>query len=44
MKYDPLFFQKLRKMSHYLLSAAVVIGAVKVNEIVVMNIHSAGFY
>ena len=31
MKYHTLFFQKLGKMSQNLLSAAVVIGALRVN-------------
>ena len=32
MKYQALFFQKLRKMSQNLSSTAVVIGALRVNS------------
>ena len=37
MKYHSLFFQKLGKMSHNVSSAAVRIGALRVNTLLVVN-------
>ena len=42
MKYHPLFFQKLEKMSQKLLSAAVMIGALRVNIRMPLTCKSLG--